>query len=94
MKRFLIVAAFVGISSSLAVAQNNNGLYGGGTLGSSYGTGSNPSSHYVSPYTRSDGAYVSGHYQTNPNSTQRDNYNARGNVNPYTGSIGTRSPQY
>jgi hypothetical protein len=93
MKRFLIVAAFVGMSSGLAVAQNS--IYGGSTLGGgSYGTGSNSSSHYVSPYTTSRGTEVQGHYQTNPNSTQRDNYNARGNVNPYTGSIGTRSPQY
>jgi hypothetical protein len=42
----------------------------------------------------SRGTEVQGHYQTNPNNTQRDNYGARGNVNPYTGSVGTRSPQY
>jgi hypothetical protein len=33
-------------------------------------------------------AYVSGHYQTNANNTQRDNYGTQGNVNPYTGAVG------
>ncbi|WFU37324.1 hypothetical protein QA640_22800 [Bradyrhizobium sp. CB82] len=31
---------------------------------------------------------------TNPNGTQRDNYGARGNYNPYTGTTGTRTPRY
>ena len=64
----------------------------GGTQG--YGTGSNPNSHYVSPYTTPSGTYHSGHVQTNPNNTQLDNYGTRGNLNPYTGQIGTRSPRY
>jgi hypothetical protein len=59
-----------------------------------YGTGSNPNSHYVQPYFRSNGAYVQGHHQTNPNQTQLDNYGTRGNYNPYTGQYGTRTPRY
>jgi hypothetical protein len=31
---------------------------------------------------------------SNPNSSQRDNYSATGNVNPYTGVVGTRNPKY
>ena len=54
------------------------------------GTGSNPNSHSVSGYTRNNGTYVAPHQQTNPNTTQRDNYGTRGNVNPYTGQVGTR----
>jgi opacity protein-like surface antigen len=49
-------------------------------------------SHYVAGYVRSDGTYVQGHYQTNPNSTTSDNWSTRGNTNPYTGQPGTRSP--
>jgi hypothetical protein len=75
----LLLATAVGAS-----AQSNNSLYG---------TGSNPSSHYVQPYTRSDGTSVQGHYQTNPNGTQMDNFGTRGNINPYTGAVGTRSPR-
>jgi hypothetical protein len=56
-----------------------------------YGTGSNPSSHYVQPHMTNSGESVSGHYQTNPNGTTLDNYGTSGNVNPYTGAIGHRS---
>ena len=38
-----------------------------------YGTGSNQSGHYVNPHITSGGTYVSGHYQSNPNSTTLDN---------------------
>ena len=44
---------------------------------------------YVNGYTRSNGTYVPGHYRSSPNSTQRDNYSAYGNANPYTGKRGT-----
>jgi hypothetical protein len=58
------------------------------------GTGSNPNSHPVQGYTTSSGTYVQPHVQTNPNGTQSDNYGTRGNVNPYTGAVGTRAPKY
>jgi hypothetical protein len=60
----------------------------------SYGAGSNPNSHTNSGYTTNTGTYVQPHQQTNSNSTQRDNYSATGNVNPYTGAVGTRNPRY
>jgi hypothetical protein len=82
----LLVAGATTASAQLYGSQNNNsGLYG---------TGSNPSSHYVSPYTNSHGTYVQGHQQTNPNNTQLDNYGTRGNYNPYSGEYGTKSPRY
>ena len=59
-----------------------------------FGTGSNPNSHPVQGYTTSSGTYVPPHQQTNPNNTQRDNYGATGNANPYTGSVGTHHPRY
>jgi len=48
------------------------------------------SSTYVSGYTNSNGTYVAGYYRTTPNSTRYDNYSTVGNVNPYTGSYGTK----
>lgn len=97
--RFAIVAAVLLAGVSTASAQysglyggsHSGGLYGGNSL---YGTGSNPSSHYVRPYYRSNGTYVHGHFQTNPNNTQFDNFGTRGNYNPYTGHYGTRTPHY
>jgi hypothetical protein len=79
---FALVLAGVGSAS----AQYLGSTFGGSGMS---GTGSNPNSHYVSPHTNSNGTYVQGHQQTNPNSTQLDNYGTRGNVNPYTGAVGT-----
>jgi hypothetical protein len=86
------------LSATAAAAQygtSQNGLYGHGTNHNGLsGTGSNPSNHYVQPHATSSGAYTSGNHQTNPNNTQMDNYSTRGNVNPYTGAVGTRTPRY
>jgi hypothetical protein len=59
-----------------------------------YGTGSNPSTHTVQGHATSSGTYVQPHVATDPNSTQRDNFSATGNVNPYTGAVGARNPRY
>jgi hypothetical protein len=45
----------------------------------------------ISGYTNNYGTYVEPHYRTSPNSTVRDNYSYSGNVNPFTGSIGTKT---
>ncbi len=49
---------------------------------------------YVRGYTRRDGTYVQPHVRSSPNGTTLDNWTTRGNVNPYTGQPGTRSPAY
>ena len=85
MKQMLIAAGLL-LAATAAHAQ------GYGTFGG-YGTGSNPNSHGVSGYTRSNGTYVEPYRATNPNGTQRDNYGASGNVNPYTGQVGTHTPR-
>ena len=59
-----------------------------------YGYGTNSQSHQSQGYVRNNGTYVAPHVQTNPNTTQYDNYSTRGNVNPYTGQQGTRTPRY
>lgn len=50
-------------------------------------------SHPVKTYVKKDGTVVEPHRQTNPNHTQRDNYSAKGNINPYTGKAGTKTPK-
>jgi hypothetical protein len=47
---------------------------------------------YVHGYTRKNGTYVMPHYQTAPNATRLDNWSTKGNVNPYTGTVGTKDP--
>ena len=44
---------------------------------------------WVDGYTRSDGTTVKGHYRSAPNNTVIDNFSYYGNINPYTGAIGT-----
>ena len=46
----------------------------------------------VQGHYRSNGTYVAPHMRSSPNSTTSDNYSTRGNVNPYTGASGTRTP--
>lgn len=51
------------------------------------------SSHAVRGYTTRTGTYVAPHHQTNPDATQRNNWSAKGNTNPYTGKAGTKTPR-
>lgn len=43
---------------------------------------------FVPGYQRRDGTYVQPHYRSNPDSTPTNNYNFKGNTNPYTGQQG------
>jgi hypothetical protein len=45
---------------------------------------------HVHGYTKKDGTYVQPYTRTHENSTQRDNFSTKGNVNPYTGKVGTK----
>jgi hypothetical protein len=56
------------------------------------GGGHGSGSHSTSGYYRGNGTYVQGYHATNPNSTKLDNYSTKGNVNPWTGKPGTKSP--
>jgi hypothetical protein len=46
---------------------------------------------HVNGYYRTDGTYVQPHWRSSPNNTIYDNWSTRGNVNPYTGQVGTRN---
>ena len=46
----------------------------------------------VHGYRKKNGTYVAPYHRTSPNKTQRDNWSSKGNVNPYTGKIGTKVP--
>lgn len=49
---------------------------------------------YVKGYAKKDGTYVAPHYRTAPDSNPYNNYSTTGNVNPYTGKEGTKTPDY
>ena len=46
----------------------------------------------VQGYTRQDGTYVPPHHRTAPDNNRFNNYSTQGNVNPYTGQMGTVNP--
>ena len=92
MKKILILAAFVSVAVSgntFARGSSHSGSYGTGHS-SSYNFTSSRSDHAISGYTRSNGTYVRPSHATNPDATKNNNYTTRGNVNPYTGKIGTK----
>lgn len=49
---------------------------------------------YVQGYTRSDGTYVQPHYRSSKDSSFNNNWSTKGNVNPYTGERGYKTPRY
>lgn len=103
MLRFIAIAVatlLLAYNPVGAFARGGGGGHGGHSYSSSRSSGSthqgsgyvNPSSHYTRGYFRRDGTYVQGYHATNPNGTKLDNYSTRGNVNPWTGKPGTKSP--
>jgi hypothetical protein len=55
------------------------------------GEGSKPSNEPVQGYERKNGTYVEPYHRTTPDTTQKNNYETKGNVNPYTGKEGTKT---
>ena len=49
---------------------------------------------YVSPYVKSNGTYVGGHHRSKADGNFYNNWTTKGNVNPFTGSRGTRISPY
>ena len=58
-------------------------------------TASAQSHRYQRGYIRkSTGTYVTGHYKTNSDRTNHNNFSTSGRQNPYTGSTGHRARDY
>jgi hypothetical protein len=49
---------------------------------------------HVHGYTKKDGTVVKPYTRTHENSTQRDNFSTKGNVNPHTGKVGTKKAKH
>jgi hypothetical protein len=47
----------------------------------------------VRGYTKKNGTHVQPSKRSAPNGTQKDNFSTKGNVNPYTGKKGTKTPK-
>jgi hypothetical protein len=62
------------------------------TIAEAKGSGRSGGFHSVRGYTTSKGTYVAPHFATNRNGTKLDNWSTKGNVNPFTGAVGTKNP--
>ena len=49
---------------------------------------------YVNGYTKKDGTVVQGHYRSDKDKTNTNNYSTSGNSNPYTNTSGTKAKDY
>lgn len=49
-------------------------------------------SDFVNGYTRRDGTYVQPHFRSERDGNPYNNYSTQGNINPYTGQVGTQNP--
>ena len=95
MKKFLTILIIALCASVSSYVQNYYGSTSRKSSSSSYGYSSTSSNvRYQQGYTRSNGTYVSGHYKTQSNSTNHDNFSTSGNYNTYKESTGSRARDY
>ena len=105
MRKLITIAATIAAMVCMFNAEARGGGGGGHSSGARSGSShasvrSTPStarvtstgSHPIRGYVKKDGTYVAPAHATNPNGTQKDNYTAKGNVNPYTGKEGMKEP--
>ena len=79
-----------------AEARGGGRSHSGGSGGRSYratGSASRSSTKAVSvrSYTKKNGTVVKAHRRSAPNKSKADNWSTKGNVNPDTGKVGTKS---
>lgn len=87
MKKLFLAVAVI----SIAISANSFAKGGASRSSTSYSSPST-SSHSVRSYSRRNGTYVPSHRATDRDSSKFNNYSTRGNVNPYTGRVGTKDP--
>jgi len=91
MRIFISVILMLLVSLSGGTSVYARGYSGG--QGTSYSLShSNSRSVYVHGYTKKNGTYVAPHHRSAPNHTKSDNWSTKGNINPYTGKVGTKNP--
>ncbi len=92
MKKLLVSLFVLFCVAGTASAQYNSTIsnpFSGSTLSST-----NTNVRYQNGYSKKDGTSVRGHYKTESNNTNLDNFSTQGNTNLYTGSKGTRARDY
>lgn len=88
--RNLILSVLLACSVNVFLPNISFARGGGHSYHSSYKSA--PGSVKVRGYYTKRGTYVAPYHRTKANSTKLDNYSTKGNINPYTGKAGTKSP--
>jgi len=86
MKQFVTASLLAGFALAALAVPTTTVARGG------HGGGHSSSPVHVSGHTTKTGAYVPAHYRTAPDHSKLNNWSTKGNVNPYTGKAGTKSP--
>lgn len=84
--RYFLLALTLGLCLALTAAAPAQ-RRGSGSRSSRSSRSSGPV--YVHGYYRRDGTYVSPHYRSRPDGIATNNWSYSGNVNPFTGKVGT-----
>jgi len=97
MQRSKILSGFSLLALfAMTFATANGGGHGSSSPGTHGGTKSNSAGTsgavHVNGYTRSNGTYVAPHMRSAPDGNPYNNWTAKDNINPYTGTVGTRDP--
>jgi hypothetical protein len=88
MRKLIVVAILI---STFGVAEaRHHSDYGSWDKG----TGSSSQYERVEGYQKRDGTTVEPYYRTKPDNTLDNNYETRGNDNPWTGKKGTGDTDY
>jgi hypothetical protein len=103
MKKLIFVAAALLLSIPALARGSHGGGHSGGHSGGSHagahvshsskaatGTGAKAQREHVAAYTKKDGTRVAGHDRSTKDSTTKNNWSKKGNVNPETGKAGTK----
>jgi len=102
MKKLILTMVAIAAFATSSLAQSFN-LYGGTTFvptiestvrRTKISSNINNNVVYQQGYIRNDGTSVKGHYKTVRNNTNWDNFSTVGNVNSFTGTIGSIARDY
>jgi len=78
------------LGTSLADAKTSKCGSGSRSVAHASGSGAKSQSTTVRGYTTKKGKHVARHHRTTPDSSKRNNYSSKGNVNPHTGKPGKK----
>ena len=88
----VLLCSFVFPASAFSQSHHSSGAHSSKSHTSKKTGSTKDKKVHVRGYTRKDGTYVAPYHRTSPDYRLDNNYGSRGNMNPYTGQMGTIDP--